>query len=354
MISASALHRVLACPASELLPHIRSTGSRAARGTSIHSYIRRRIAGLPVNDALVDKEHRYTCHGIDVDEIVAGLSSVACEVSYALNIYTGEVRRIGVNLGREYPAEYLTGEWVTGTDDLEATMADGRAIVEDFKTGQDVPHPSVNPQILFLAVCVRAVTGSDEVEGRVRYIREDGSTYVESHVFDAFDLDAFTISLRHVAVSIDSAKRAGGDARHLPMVTIPMATGDHCKYCPAVTSCPAKVALARTMLPELQAIDFRAMSPEERGVAWVRAKEIESLLEMVLSGLRDCVFVEPTPLPDGKVLTVIESSRTSFHKETAIALLHELGASQEQVETCQRRTKFDVVKAIKRSGKNAA
>ena len=352
MISASQLHRVLACPASELLPHIRSTSGRATRGTSIHAYIRRRIAGLSHDDAAVgvDKDHRLTCKGIDVEEIVAGLSQVACEVSYAFSL-KGEVRRIGVNLGREYPEEYLTGEWITGTADLDAVGEEGRPVVEDFKTGQGVPHPSVNPQILFFASCLQSLTGAAEVEGRIRYIRDDGSTYVESHIFDAFDLDAFRLDLRRTGLSVLEARQSG--ARSLPM-----ATGGHCKYCPAIAACPAKTALARAMLPELRATGdiLRSMTPEERGQAWVRAKEIESILDTVVSGLRDIAIVDPTPLPDGKVLMAIESSRTSFDKEAAMTLLRELGATDEQIEACSKRSRFDVVKAVKtsRNGKSAA
>ena len=349
MISASSLHRVTQCTASAVLPGARSTGASAVRGTSIHAFMRRRLSGISHDEAIahVDREHRATCTGIDFGAIAADHTKIRSEVSYALNALTGEVRFLGLNMDRRYPDD-ISHPWIPGTLDMEAVRSDGVPLVEDFKTGQPVDPPAENPQILFAALCLRSTTSASDVEGRIRYVREDGKTWVDRHVFDVFELDAFALDLAE-------ASRRVSDALITPASAVVHA-GPWCKYCPAVTSCPQKVGLARTMLPTLQNIGERIhlMTPEQRGEAWVKAKEVESLLEQVISGLRDCARREPTPLPDGKVLTVTESSRTSFVQHDAVSLLRELGATQEQIDGLYRRSTFEVVKAIRVKKEKAA
>lgn len=350
IFSASSVARVIACPASAVLPATHSTGMSAERGTSIHAYMRRGCSGIDLAEAIqhVAPEYRTTCSGIAFIEITAGLAKIRSEVSYAFNAETGEVRLLGYNLDRRYPTD-LALPWVPGTIDLEAERAeDGVPVVEDFKTGQPVDPAAENAQILFYALCVRAMTGASDVEGRIRYVREDGRTYVDSHVFDVFELDAFAIDLQRAAQRVALLA--------VSPETATVSAGSHCKYCPALSSCPQKVGLARQLLPTLHAIRSRIaeMGPVERGIAWAKIKEVESIAEEVIAGLRECAVREPTPLPDGKTLTVVESSRTSFVQADAVTLLRELGASQGQIDSLYRKSTFDVVKAIKVKKEKAA
>lgn len=358
MISASSLARVIACPASAVLPAVVTVGDAAERGTDIHAFMRRVLGGVPRSTALehVSPENRVTCEGIDFAKVVEGLSEVRSEVSYALHAESLEVREIGRNIGRNYPSEYVGLDrlpWLPGTLDMEGFRADGVPVVEDFKTGQPVDAAAENPQLFFFALVRRALTGANEVEIRIRYVREDGRTYVDRHVADVFELDSFAADLERTASHV-CRLHTGVEKQD-----VTVRPGSQCRYCPAITSCPAHVALARAMSDEITAIDarIREMTPAERGNAWIKAKMIEGLLEHVITGLRECAIAEPTPLPDGKVLRLIESQRRSFVQADAIALLRRLGATQEQIDECYRATTIEQVRATnpeKKKGRKAA
>lgn len=327
--TASSLERLMACPASAVLPHVAETNDDADRGTEIHSFVRNVSAGMPRAKALalVPKEHLPVCEGIDFGRVCGDLSNVRAEVSYAIDVETSFARELGINLGRHYPtrepAEFA------GTNDLEGRRLDDVEVVADVKTGDPVTACRENPQMMFHARARQLRTGAAEVEARLIYIRRDGKVSLDCAMFTAFELDCFEDELSALRARIEDAR-----ARFAATGQVSVSTGPHCRYCPAMTACPRYVALARTMAADVADIPARLemLTPEQQGIAWEKAKAIEKLVEHVLDGLKAIAKQGEFPLPTGKVVKAISFARQDFSRDKTLALLREKGATQAEIE----------------------
>ena len=342
--TASAIERAIECPASCVLPAINISGDDATRGREIHAFIRRIANRMAREEALslVPSEHRQVCEGIDLARIFGGLSDVRGEVAYAIDIRDTKVEELGINLSRNYPA--LGVNEFAGTNDIEGTRLDGVPVVCDVKTGfLEVTQTKDNAQQKFHARARQLMTGADEVEARLIFIGSDGRVTLDCHTFDSFELESFDdelIELRdRILVAKDRYDIAG---------EVSVSSGSWCRYCPAMAACPAYTALARTMADDVATIgeQLAAMTPSQQGVALVKAKEIEKLLESVLEGLKALARQNPIPLPNGKIYTETNSHATSFDQASAVAMLRTLGAADAEVETLYRRIETHPVKTV--------
>ena len=115
--------------------------------------------------------------------------------------------------------------------------------------------------------------------------------------------------------------------------------GSHCKYCPAMVSCPAHRATLAAMLDVGVAVE--QMTPELVGEAWTKLKAIESMAERVDFAIRERARREPIPLPNGKHLRLVESSRTS---QDAKAMAERLRALGEDPEKFKKTTTYTQVR----------
>lgn len=341
--TASALERVFACPDSHLLDATYATTKYAERGTEIARCIRNVVGGMSCEDAakLVRNEAwRKTCLALDFRRLVGDLANVRGEVAYALDVVLDDVRELGSNLGRKYPPTSET-EFV-GTCDLEGERMDGVPVVIDVKSGQRVTDARENPQVMFFARVRQLLTKAPRVEGRLAYVSEDGDIDLDWHEFDPFSLEIFHDDLRglHATLGGRKASLASGGR-------VVVASGTHCKYCPAMVACPRYTGLARTMLSDITEIQARiaAMTPAERGAAWEKARDIEHLVEHVIDGLKATARHSPIPLPGGKEVREMPWRTTAFDQQKAVTLLRTLGATDEQIaslkvtrETTQVRT----------------
>jgi hypothetical protein len=343
MSTASAIERLLACPASAVLPHVHQSSEDADRGSAIHGFIRGVLAGQPRGDCLanVPEAWRATCAGIDFAKLVGDISNVRAEVAYAVDVEEGLATTLGQNIGRKYPA--LGESFVCGTNDYEGQRFDGVEVAGDVKTGLQVTRTEHNPQAKFHALARYCATGAPEVEVRLSYIGWTGKVTHDSHVFTAFDLDEFMDELRELQAHIAAAR-----LRYLTSGDVTVSSGDHCKYCPAMAACPAYTALARTMAADIADIEGRleALTPYEQGVAWTKAKEVERLVERVLGGLKALAERDAIPLESGKVVKAITFEQHRFDADAALALLRELGATQAQVEDLYRASEVTQIRAV--------
>lgn len=344
LFSASAIARVHACPASVAFPAVVETSEDAERGTELHAHCERMILGMPkyVSAARVPKVWRATAEAIRIDMAIGDLTDVRAEVAYAVHAATGDVRELGASIGRHYVVH--PGE-VPGTNDFEGKRFDGVEVVGDWKFGAlDVAPCEENEQTLFHARVRAAMTGASVVEGRICYVRESGYVHVDQHEFTPFFLDVFSDELADAyEAARDAVKRyAAGEV-------LSVHPGDHCRYCPAVTSCPAHVALARAMLPELQAIEARIqeMTPTQRGAAWLKMKSCERVLESVSKGLKNTALAESFPTTEGKEIREMAYQKETFSKDRAVALLTAKGASAEEIRACYVESTVSQIRELK-------
>lgn len=349
--SASHTERTFACPASLVLPRVRRPSPDADRGHGGHRFVRAVLSGIPVEKALesVDESLRSLCRAIDWRKLGADLHDVRGEVSYALDVRARTARELGVDIGRDYAgaasrAGAPLGEWeVPGSDDIEGTRFDGVPVVLDMKFGfGDVTEPEDNGQGLYFGAARSILTGAPEVEFRLARVHTDGGITIQSTVYTRFEIDSYLDEYEEALERVRQTRRV-----YLARGAVSVAEGTHCNYCDAFDSCPGKQALARSMLGDIVDLHGRiqAMSLEDAGRAWVKAHdEIAPLLKIVIDALKERAGREPIPTRPGKVLREVQSGRRDFSDKAAIALLKQLGATDAQIETLYKTSRFPQVR----------
>lgn len=309
--TASRVERAQQCPASVVLPQVARTSSYASRGTALHRFLEQAPrVGRDAALAAVPAEHRAVCEAIDLGSLarVIGGGTVYRECAVAVDVRTGRARRLGDGIERGYGD---LGEWeVAGTADVvTADAASGAATVLDYKTGHERVTPArENPQMRTLAVATAALWPLESVRPVIVYIDERGALSVdEGRPWDGWDLDGFRAELMRMAERVRVAA-AVVDTGGVPDVC---PSESACRWCDAVTHCPAHTALARAMVTDLAGLEaaMGQLSPEQAGEAWTKVRTAKKLLRTVEDGLRRYAQHTPVPLPSGKRLAVADGNR---------------------------------------------
>ena len=349
-VTASALERLRECSGSIALPNVLTTSEAAERGTAVHRFAERMVLGVDRDEALtyVPEEWRDTCARMDVSTVVGDLTlSRTPEVSYGVNVMNSTAMSLGRNLARAYPAPTLGDVW--GTTDVEGQRAwDQRWVIVDWKTGDATPLRE-NLQLQFAARAVALIRGVPEVEARIGFVRHSGRIDVERHVFDAFELAAFDEELGDLYARALTAFRASSTAMaKLP----PLTPGAHCKYCPSLPACPAQVAIARAMLPDLEVISgqLATMTPEDCGAAYLKLRRMKALIEVVDKALKTMARAMPLPVDAESEVREISYGQRSFDRKGALHLLRELGATDEQLDEIEPVIMINRVDIYRRPG----
>lgn len=311
------------CPASFALEQAPDTGEAAVKGTENHDAI---------ESALVSGD-TSTLPEV-VRRAVDGATRVDVEVAFAIDVDTGKVRIIGRRIGRNYGS--LGASEIPLTVDAIVTRPDV-VTVWDWKSRKRVTPAERNLQIRAGSVAVMDFFHLSEVRGGIGYL-DDAETDVAT--FDAFDKALFLSEVRSALNRIGSARTliaAGG--------TPDVHSGAWCAYCPAMAYCPAQTRLARTMLGELETVEQKVafMSATDAGKAWVLLKQIQGIADRVEASLKLRAKQDVVPLPNGKRLALVDSSRANFDKRKAMAWIAEHGGDPKEFEG---RTYFETVKEI--------
>lgn len=343
--SLSGVERAHACPASTALDQAYSVTEDGERGTVIHTFAKRVIQGMPRSVALSlvrVPEWRDTCELFDPLDALSNLRNHRAEVAYAIHAPTGAVRELGIDIERRYVTR--DGE-IPGSLDVESDDFDGMPVVTDWKTGHDeVTACEDNFQMQGYCYAVAEKRGADAVRGQIGYVRPSGKVHLDPHVFTRFDLDDYAEML---AETYQSTLRAA--ERIAAATQIHVATGSHCKWCPAIASCPAQSGLARTMLFDLEKIDgmMQAMTPGQLGAAWAKLAQIKPLVERIDESLKAMARQAPIPLGNGKELREIHFERSAFSRTDAVALLRKKGANDSEIASLEKTVPQSQVRALK-------
>lgn len=363
--SASATDRTFQCASSLVLPRVERDTVWSARGHGIHRFCRAVLSGVPMASALetVPNEHRETCRAIDWRKLGGDLTDVRVEAAYALDVRARTARFLGLDIGRDYERAALRlgqplGPWeVPGALDIEG-MRDVLPVVLDLKSGfQDVTPAEENGQGLFFGAVKHLMTGADEVEFRIGKLKPSGDVYVQRATYTALDIDIY---LDRYEAALEASKEAR--RVYLAGGTPDVHEGPACQWCGAADACPAKTRMVRAMLGELAEIDraVEMMPVEQAGRAWEYAHErAQPMLKRIIAVLNDRARREALPLSNGDVAREIKYERESLHTESALALLKELGATEEQLASIYRTAPVSSVRRVqatrsRRSGGRAA
>ena len=323
MPTASRMPLLMACLGSEVLPTVGRLHSASDRGTAIHRYLEEvvrygRMAAL----GNVGDDHRAECERIDVTRIQELANEGAePEQAFAWSPSTDRGRALA-STGRSYSD--VANDEIAGTADLVC-----RDRVIDYKTGRyDVEPPEQNGQMKTLALSVARARGLESVIAEVWKLRDDGGWWVRSHTFDSFDLDAIAADIRQRLAQLDDV-RAG---RH----RMQLVEGDHCQWCPSLTACPAKTALAKSLASVTKGIDdATALAPEERGLAWDVITRAQQVIDRARASLEELAKREPIPLPDGRTLALEESTREYVVGEVVRDVVRERYGDEVAAKVCE-------------------
>lgn len=337
-ITASGLERVEACPASASLPAVFSTTDASERGTVIHRFLENILRGRHPKLCVAQTPARYReiVSRIDVARVRGQFdtenATVDVEPAYSFNIFSGEVRHLGSGIGRAYP-EPKSGDIFGTTDVAGVSWWDGVDVVVDWKAGFDeVPPPEENLQIGFAAFARATLRRKTEVEGRVGYVRPSGAIDYVPHVFNSFELHGIEDRLVSIYERAKAAQvsLANGEAPKLHV-------GPWCKYCPALTACPAQMDLVRAMGSTVNSIDRRiyALTPEEQGLAWVRVEAVLRTAQRIKDVLKDAAALQPIPVDNDREVREVTLQRKHFDREGALTMLRAKGATAEELASLE-------------------
>lgn len=335
-ITGSRVHRIWKCPPSAVLPQVVADHSKhepaRGKGKEIHRYLERvKTIGEQALDEMDNTPNRDLCAAIDLDDVPVNL---ATEVAFAWN-WRASTGRLLVGVGdRHYEIANPPIDWsceIPATLDLVGvagssggmarTHLTNRGYVGDYKSGHGkYPAPDQFGQLLLGALCVRAVYGCDDVVVELIHIHDDGTNHKARRTVNEWDLDAFAAELRAALELVDHWELELGAGR-----AVAAHEGPWCQHCDAYKSCPAKVALVKSIPDELLAMGVRldpesgalilapgqlvAANPQRLADAWMMTERITEVLNRVKEEICSLAAYEPVPLPDGRVIGVLRTER---------------------------------------------
>jgi Protein of unknown function (DUF2800) len=345
-VSASAISRLMTCPASAVLPGVDESSPAADEGTAKHAYLANAIPhGEAVAYRDVAVEYRDGCAEIDVDAIrrLIGKSKPHCEIAYEYHPETETACILGENIGREYPVKVGC---VYGTADL--VLTNGRVAVYDYKTGQRVEPAAVNRQLRTLAVMASRVYNVDEVDVGIVYVWGK-EIVLDLATLSSFDLDATAADLVRVVQRVEAA-RAKLSIGQVPDV---YPSDDACKWCPAKKACPARGALIRAAMAgevEIPKLEIKELSNEALADAYKAVvRRYKPIIEAFEEEIREEILArgEVLDLGDGTALG-IKAGNESIDSDVAFSIIEaELGTEVAQKACKLSVTKDGLKKAIK-------
>jgi CRISPR/Cas system-associated exonuclease Cas4 (RecB family) len=281
-LSASAVPRALACPTSLVLPHEDYRTQYADDGSDRHA---------EMEDAADKGEHDRLPEAVRA--LIQPGDHLASECSFAYDVATDTARELG-HTKRDYGSYALRPFEIPGTVDL-LIAGNGRLVVVDYKSFEEVDAAEDNTQTTTYALMAARTYGYDEVTVMIVYLvaNRRPSTFT----LTALDLDAHAERLKQL--QIDVAAAASDHERYV-------ATGPHCKYCPAYLSCPRQKELKQQTATGVIALRVESMIPLERDEDAADAYELLRQVGLLQQRLRAAIYARagerPIPLHNGKVL----------------------------------------------------
>lgn len=239
VVGGSSAGRVIACPGSRKLAAKMPPGQSsvyAQEGTALHS-----VMALWFNDKLNAPEDVI---GSTLDGIAITREHVRGKIDVALTMFDDLMGDNEAPLYIEDRCDFPDIEGAFGTVDLGTKgvfTIDGKkrhlGVMVDFKFGEGVVVPTANnAQLKFGSLSIARKHPEffeDCKDGFLTAIIQPGQP-CKPHVYTWGELQQFAIEL------IAAVEAGEKDAP-------PMATGDHCRWCPAVAICPLKTNLAKSV-----------------------------------------------------------------------------------------------------------
>lgn len=223
------------------------------------------------------------------------------EVAFAFDPATGQARRLGVEIGRDYDGQGATPGDICGSADLVEIRGHAgprTVIVTDWKFFADKGDPAKSAQLRALAMMAAQVYGAELAIVRFVYYGDGPEPREVEGCLDSWALTV-TIPSELEALANDMAKH---DPRPSP--------GPHCDelHCPARVSCPALRARVEAGAPEqarhlpVLAAEMALDDPAKARAAYDALCAIDALSKAVWARLDEYADkVGPIQLVGGRV-----------------------------------------------------
>lgn len=319
----SALPRAFACPLSAVLPQADHVSEHAEAGTVRHHFLRRisdlTRGGMPLDPArqlaLAEAPEYHRCDLALLPVGAMRLKEVQAEVAFAIDGRSGRARVLGHGIDRAYDAHGRGPDDFAGSLDRLALLGSDGIYVGDYKPRSHTRRADQDEQLL--AGALAAVRVHNRRWAEIEIIRLiDGRMFPSKACVAARDLEQFWVRLSTLRLRI-LEDRAAFAAGALPAAT----TGDHCRYCPALRYCPAKMGLARAALGSDLADVLRAVRAREQLVTPETAprlreavQDLDALVRILKADLADFAAQTPIPQRDGRVYGRTPSGRIAAHR----------------------------------------
>lgn len=219
-VTASAMERVIECPASAVLPQTQSSSKYSVRGNSVHKEMEELCLGLK------DK----TSFGATREAMQLPDDNTP-ELCFSFDCVSGEAKEVGRIRNRDYPmAPFST---IYGTADLvgsgyvnTVTSVD----IIDWKTNFEMPSPR-SWQMRTLAFMAARARGLKYARTRITHIRDE-IVHSEWALWTEDDFNDTEIRLKRLYDTVNKL----GWKEGIGLEDIKF--GPHCHFCPAYLSCP--------------------------------------------------------------------------------------------------------------------
>jgi len=296
------------CLASAVLPQVKRVSERqgAGRGRVLHKFLELAAeAGVDAAVAATPAEFRAAVSVIELESLpTMAPGAYSVEVTLAYSVVTRECR-----VGK---ADNSAGE-IEGTLDVVG-VTDDCAVVWDYKTGKRyLGRPANSTQLQVYALMAARAFTRDRV--KVGFIRLDefGEAHLSWHVFEAIDLAEIADELERLVTAIYEADEDPMNAT--------TTEGPECAWCESFARCPAKTSLLLAGAG-IELAQTEALSLEQLGQAYLRAKNLRTALEVVDRLTEEAlVQFDEVPLPNGNVLRRVEKGRAVVDVEKAKPLI---------------------------------
>lgn len=364
-ISASSAGATIGCPGRLALPRVNETSDAAERGNILHAFARI-VAKNPAarEQALLEvpEEHRLVAERLDITGALSDIKPIGFEMAYALDVKNRKVRFIGENIDRDYngvlerSGKPLLGRYeIPFTIDVEGFIGD-TPVELDYKSGQYIGDPAEHWQRRVCATGMMLKHETASAISRVAYIWQDGSIHPDKHEFTILDAEDYCDKLVAAIDAVWAARRtlAGGT---MPTLN---PSDDNCKYCPAMTSCPYYLNVAKAMLGRVVEIekgpDFAELTEEELFRVWTDLKQIEDVVDKQLKRMK--VLAARKPFGDSQYeIAPSAKAKASFDADGArgmiTLLLGKLGYSEDEIAAklakLTKKTEYNEYRKRKRS-----
>lgn len=334
--SASSIPRLLVCPTSALLPQRDYKTKYATDGQDHHADLEAAI-DVGDEDAIPPQILALVQPG---DEMIT-------ELAFAYSPADDTARELG-RITREQYAELVRDDELPGKPDL-IIRGNGRIIVVDHKSFEEVEDAERNMQAASYALMVARAWGYDECDVSISYRATwRKPTYA---TLNALDLAQHGDRLRKLRSDIERARETPG---------MYLNDGKQCKYCPAFNDCSRQKSLARqvqdgTLIRQAEAL-IPLADDDEANLALDLLERVKMFQQRLSAAIHARANERPIPRPDGTVWGPrdTEGNRAIDGDAAYEAIREKYGQAVADKAVTREATQKGIEAALKQAGVKSA